>query len=112
TPQRTLLQPRRSVATVRSLQAPDRGAGPRRCLRFARPVAARRAVGGARLLRCAAAAARRPRPAMRSRADCPLALAHPGRTGGRRLRRDLDVVAFSSAEAAALAIVGTRRGAY
>ena len=39
-------------------QAPDRGACPGRCLRFTGTVPSRRVVGGARLFRCPAAAAR------------------------------------------------------
>ena len=86
-PHRALSRSGRSVAAFRPHQAPDRGAGPRRCLRFAGTVASRRVVGGARLFRCPAAAARQPDEDARPRTGRHPARAHPGRAGGRRLRR-------------------------
>ena len=64
----------RPVAARRAQQAPDPGAGARRRLRLAGPDAARRAVGGARLLRGVAAAARRAAASARPRtrrSACP-----------------------------------------
>ena len=51
-PHRALSRSGRSVAAFRSCQAPDRGAGPGRCLRFTGTLPSRRVVGGARLFRC------------------------------------------------------------
>ena len=106
---RTLSRSGRPVAPLRPHQAPDRGAGPRRRLRLAGTVAPRRAVGGARLLRRQAAAARRSGRAARPRTQGRPALAHARRAGGGRLRLVLDVAALPSAGAAAAALRRARR---
>ena len=102
----------RPVAARRAQQAPDPGAGARRRLRLAGPDAARRAVGGARLLRSVAAAVRRAAAGAGPRADGEPAQAHAGRAGGRRLLDHLDVAARPSAAAAAADAVGAAHGAF
>ena len=92
----------RPVAALRAHQAPDRGAGARRRLRLDGTVAPRRAVGGARLLRCASCRCSTARP---SCATSNRRSALPSLTLGEQVVDDywidLDVAALPSAGAAA-----------
>ena len=106
---RRLSHPRGAMAAQRPARGGPDPAGRRRFLHFARPVAPAGAVGGARLVRPAAAFVRG--PGSRERAGGQFAGDEPGRTGGRGLHPSPPVAESPSAGFAAAEIRSAASGA-